>query len=1268
MPHLSKTNTRYPIFRFLFSITMLSALAGGLYLPGPVAAEDVTDPIIRLSSENAPACSGDDAASCFKTFFKAELTHTASFVFDCSGTDVDIPILKGLALIFGIEIPPYIPLPTTPVPACSLFAEGSTFTISDVTEGKIIKEVTYPGRSEDQFVVEQDHVYELSLMAHGRDFRDALEANNWGTFDSFAEVAYQEIDPNDDLCLNAVPFDLPYAGNLEFSGDHDWQEIQSPVKGTMVLTLDVPDGKDYQLEVYSADCNAVWVGTPHGPGEDETVEVPVNWGPYHVHISGKNADDYGAWYGVSATFSGDLGDNQCTSAALFNLPYSGDLEYRGDHDWQRIQSPVKGMMVLNLDVPEGKDYQLEVWNDDCNAIWAGTPHGPGEDEVVEVPVDWAFYRVHVFGKTPDDFNGWYGISAAFSGDLNDNQWEKAAHFDLPFNGNLEYSGDEDWQRINIPNQVVYLVLDVPDGKNYNLELWRDDAKVRLSDSRNDTGFDERILISGPGAYRIRVNGVDPATDFNAPYGVFLDADVPVTLVKDIAEGGVPSSFSELININGVLYFVADHVLWKSDGTEEGTVKVVASGGSFNKPHDLTNGDGKLYFAASPGEDIWMTDGTPDGTTRLNLTYNPGSLSELKAANDMLYFVWRDCGGGSSLCDILMSLSGEISRETVAQHPAIPAYSHLTDVDGTLFYVHADYRSAPTNPPAPPKVHWQLMKLTSADQDPVAVGDIPGDESNPPEKFHAAGGILYFVANDGMHGPKVWRSDGTSIEMVPAVAGHMPQIGSAYGVPDEITDINGDVYFTDGRALWAINDAGSAAGIFCVAPSSSCAGSIMHLGVVGGMLYFVHSWEFETTLFRYDGNIVTAVRKYPAITNPLFFPTIDHLTDVGGRLFFVVNDGIHGAELWTSDGTPSGSIMVADIAPGINSSDPDHLTDASGMLFFTANDTIHGTELWRTVVDNRSPTAEVNGPYTIEEGSLVTLDASASADPDGDPLTFEWDLDNDGSFDDAAGVTAAARFPDDGRYPVNVRATDPSGAQSTDYGMVHVLNVAPTIPNPINTTGVPAPINTSLGFSASFTDPGILDTYTALWDWGDGTTSPGLVSGYNVTGTHSYNKAGLFTVTLSIADDDGGTAAKFHQYVVVVDPKAGFVTGGGWFRYSNKIGQFGFIAHYPPRDTLAPVGSVVFQVPASRFVFHSSQFDWLVIDGSKATLRGAGKINGKGSYPFLLTVTNGSPDSIRIKIWDQATGLVIYDTQPGASDTADPTISIKGGSIRIHKPK
>ncbi len=67
----------------------------------------------------------------------------------------------------------------------------------------------------------------------------------------------------------------------------------------------------------------------------------------------------------------------------------------------------------------------------------------------------------------------------------------------------------------------------------------------------------------------------------------------------------------------------------------------------------------------------------------------------------------------------------------------------------------------------------------------------------------------------------------------------------------------------------------------------------------------------------------------------------------GVLLFTADDGVHGRELWRSDGTPGGTRMVRDIRPGPLGSSPGLLTTADGQVFFRADDGSSATELWKT---------------------------------------------------------------------------------------------------------------------------------------------------------------------------------------------------------------------------------------------------------------------------------------------------------------------------------
>ena len=74
---------------------------------------------------------------------------------------------------------------------------------------------------------------------------------------------------------------------------------------------------------------------------------------------------------------------------------------------------------------------------------------------------------------------------------------------------------------------------------------------------------------------------------------------------------------------------------------------------------------------------------------------------------------------------------------------------------------------------------------------------------------------------------------------------------------------------------------------------------------------------------------------------------DLFVEVNGRAFFTANDGLSGTELWTSDGTTDGTVMVKDIYPGSEGSDPHSLTNVNGTLYFCASDGTNENALWKS---------------------------------------------------------------------------------------------------------------------------------------------------------------------------------------------------------------------------------------------------------------------------------------------------------------------------------
>jgi PKD repeat protein len=189
------------------------------------------------------------------------------------------------------------------------------------------------------------------------------------------------------------------------------------------------------------------------------------------------------------------------------------------------------------------------------------------------------------------------------------------------------------------------------------------------------------------------------------------------------------------------------------------------------------------------------------------------------------------------------------------------------------------------------------------------------------------------------------------------------------------------------------------------------------------------------------------------------------------------------------------------------------------------------------VANVAPLVNAGNNQTADEGDTVSLAPATFTDPGDDDThtaTINWGdgTIEPGTVNQAANTVSGSHvYEDDGLFTVTVTVTDDDGGSDSDSFTVTVDNVAPSV-------NAGADQNVDVGETvsldpATFTDSGGDDTHTATINWGDGTVGPGTVNQANntVNGSHVYTTAGIYTVTVTVVDDDGGESSDTFTVIV-----------------------------------------------------------------------------------------------------------------------------------------
>jgi ELWxxDGT repeat protein len=498
--------------------------------------------------------------------------------------------------------------------------------------------------------------------------------------------------------------------------------------------------------------------------------------------------------------------------------------------------------------------------------------------------------------------------------------------------------------------------------------------------------------------------------------------------------------------NGLLYYTDFYNLWRTDGTSSGTILVKVAGTFDSSIVSLGDVNGTLYFNTGLG--VWRTDGTPGNTIQVPLNNidptgrNQIDFGNLAQVGKTTYFAtnnFSENNGAVWKTDSLLEVA------TVVQNFNTNVQNLFETQDGLFFttgsYIGSQRLLWQTDGTSQGTVNRSVTDVPLSDDryaivvsGPNAVGNLVNldrtiylTDNNPkalwrydanlqslrPIKLLPDSGVnlsnlvgvnnqIFFVVYTPENGSELWRSDGTTTgtalfqDIWPTPPNRLSFLGPTSSDPTELTNVNGTLFFTandgiHGRELWKVDRASSSAVLVKdINPGADSAGTLTPLG-------------------------------RPA-------PAPRQLTNVNGVLYFIADDGIHGSELWRSDGTMEGTQMVKDIRtlPRIaldnGSSYNDFssligpLTNVNGTLYFTAYDDLNQTRLWKLetprseLLARNTDTGEVallylNQQNQVQQQSGLTYGASFGAQA-GQPanVSVDWkiaatvDIDRNGVAD------------------------------------------------------------------------------------------------------------------------------------------------------------------------------------------------------------------------------------------------------------------------------
>ncbi len=340
-----------------------------------------------------------------------------------------------------------------------------------------------------------------------------------------------------------------------------------------------------------------------------------------------------------------------------------------------------------------------------------------------------------------------------------------------------------------------------------------------------------------------------------------------------------------------------------------------------------------------------------------------------------------------------------------------------------------------------------------------------------------------------------------------------------------------------------------------------------------------------------------------------------------------------------DGTDSVTIELNELAP----IDLSHTYTDNGLYEVTVSVTddqdLVDEGSFDVTVLNVPPEPALGTDISIDEGAALNQSIEI-LDPGTDTWSVEVDWGDGSPLEPVAPLnrifTVEHVYADDGAYTLEGCVADDDLGTGCASIQVTVQNVAPTvIPGPDASGQEGTPIEVT----ATFSDPGVLDTHTVSVDWGDdSSSSPDLSAPGQVSASHLYGEDGIYNAEVCVTDDDSGVGCETVRAAVAnVAPTV--EAGSDW-----QVDE----------GELVDLSGASFNDPGFAEVY-TAEVDWgdgltegVVIPTGSQDLTGDHRYADNGEYIVVLTVNDGSVDA-----QDSFTATVL---------NVAPTVAVETASI------